>query len=46
MALLLLIFRRLDITLSTKKTVGSTTCLEYLGVILDSMMMQAHLPTD
>jgi len=46
MALLSTIFHRLCIPLSAKKTVGPTTCLEYLGVILDTILMQARLPSN
>lgn len=46
MALLCMIFHRLGIPLSAKKTVGPTTCLEYLGVILDSIGMEARLPRE
>jgi len=46
MALLCMIFKKLNIPLSAKKTVGPTFVLEYLGIILDTQNMQAHLPTD
>lgn len=46
MALLTLIFGRLQVPLSKPKTVGPTTVLEYLGVILDSEKMEARLPRD
>ena len=41
MALLTIIFNRLNIPISEKKTIGSTTCLEYLGIILDTESMEA-----
>lgn len=44
MALLTTIFHRLHIPLSDKKTVGPVTVLEYLGIILDSIRMEARLP--
>lgn len=44
MALLTLIFGRLRIPLSPSKTVGPTTELEYLGIIIDSKKMEARLP--
>lgn len=46
MALLSLIFNKLNIPLSKKKTVGPTCTLEYLGIILDSVNMLAKLPED
>ena len=46
MALLSLIFNKLNVPLSAKKTVGPTCELEYLGVILDTVNMQARLPED
>ena len=44
MAILTMIFKKLNIPLSTKKTVGPDTTLEYLGVILDTANMEARLP--
>ena len=46
MALLCTIFKRLNIPLSAKKTVGPTTEIEYLGIVLDSVKMEARLPRD
>ncbi|CAG2235998.1 unnamed protein product [Mytilus edulis] len=46
MALLSLIFNKLNIPLSSKKTVGPVCELEYLGIILDTINMQARLPLD
>ncbi len=46
MALLTLIFNKLCVPLSTSKTAGPTTVLEYLGVILDSDKLEARLPRD
>ena len=46
MASLLRLFHQLNIPLSAKKTMGPTTRLEYLGIILDSSTMTAFLPPD
>lgn len=46
MALLKFIFKRLNIPLAEHKTVGPTCVLEFLGVILDSIRMEARLPLD
>lgn len=46
MALLCTIFHRLNLPLSAKKTVGPTSELEYLGIILDTINMQARLPLE
>ena len=46
MALLSLIFNKLNIPLSPKKTIGPVCELEYLGIILDTINMQARLPLD
>jgi len=46
MALLTHIFGKLKVPLSKPKTVGPTTVLEYLGVVLDSDKMEARLPRD
>jgi hypothetical protein len=46
MALLTHIFNKLKVPISPSKTVGPTTCLEYLGVILDSSKMEARLLKD
>lgn len=46
MAILTLVFKKLGIPLSTHKTVGPATVLEYLGIILDSECMEARLPLD
>ena len=45
MALMMTIFKRLNIPIARHKTLGPVTCLEYLGVILDSEKMEARLPT-
>ena len=46
MALLTLMFNRLGVPLAKHKCVGPTTCLEYLGIILDTAKMEARLPDD
>lgn len=46
MALLNLIFKRLNIPLAKHKTAGPCTVVEYLGIILDSDKMEARLPRD
>ena len=46
MALLTMIFNRLNVPISEKKTIRPTTCLEYLGIILDTGSMEARLPED
>ena len=46
MATLSLVFNRLHIPLAQHKCMGPTSCLEYLGIILDSMNMEARLPLD
>ena len=46
MAILTLVFKKLGIPLSTHKTVGPATVVEYLGIILDSCRMEARLPAD
>ena len=46
MAVLSMIFNKLHIPLSVKKTVGPVTELEYLGIILDSVNMLAWLRLD
>jgi hypothetical protein len=40
------IFESLGIPLSQKKMVGPVTVLEYLGIVLDSVKMEARLPKD
>ena len=46
MAVFTLVFKKLGIPLSLNKTVGPVTEIEYLGVILDSIKMEARLPMD
>lgn len=43
---MLTLFDQLGIELNSKKTAGPATCLEYLGIELDSVTMQARLPPD
>lgn len=44
MAILTLVFSKLGIPLSTNKSAGPANVLEYLGIILDSLRMEARLP--
>jgi hypothetical protein len=44
MAVLMMIFHRLTIPIAAHKTMGPCTVLEYLGIELDSIKMQARLP--
>ena len=46
MAILSLVFNRLKIPLAKHKCIGPATCLEYLGIILDSIKMEARLPLE
>ena len=46
MALLLMLFKTLNIPIAAHKTEGPTTCLEYLGIVLDSELSEARLPTN
>ena len=46
MAILSSIFKRLNVPLAKNKTMGPNTVMEYLGIILDSNLMQARLPMD
>lgn len=46
MALLTMIFKKLNVPIAQHKTTGPDTVVEYLGIILDSMNMQARLPPD
>ena len=45
-AVLTMLFKKLGMPLNLKKTIGPVTTLEYLGIILDSMKMEARLPPD
>ena len=46
MAILHHLFAILGIPLSPTKTMGPLTTIEYLGIILDTVLMQARLPLD
>ena len=46
MALLTLVFKSLGIPIAPHKTIGPVTCIDYLGIILDSKCMEARLPDD
>ncbi|CAG2204561.1 unnamed protein product [Mytilus edulis] len=44
MAIMMMIFKKLNIPIAKHKTIGPVKCLEYLGIILDSEKMKARLP--
>lgn len=46
MAVLTMLFNKLNVPLAKNKTMGPDTVMEYLGIILDSHQMQARLPMD
>ena len=46
MALITLLFSKLQIPIAPNKTIGPTKCVEYLGIILDTEAMEARLPLD
>ena len=46
MALLMMIFKRLNVPIAMHKTVGPVMCHEYLGIILDTQKMEARLPQE
>ena len=46
MAILTMVFNKLRLPLSAKKTAGPSNVLEYLGVNLDSLRMEARLSLD
>jgi hypothetical protein len=46
MQALLQLFEHLNVPLSEHKTIGPSTMVEYLGIILDTVAMQARLPMD
>ena len=43
---MLLVFNALSIPISPGKTEGPSTCLEFLGIVLDSLGMEARLPLE
>ena len=43
---MLLVFNALSIPISPGKTEGPSTCLEFLGIVLDSREMEARLPSE
>ena len=45
-AIITMIFKQLNIPLSSSKTIGPVTCLEYLGVILDTSTFETRIPID
>lgn len=46
MAIMMMIFKKLNIPIAKHKTIGPVTCLEYLGIILDTEKLEARLPAD
>ena len=46
MALLTMILRKLKLAYSLPKTIGPVQALEYLGIILDTVLFQMRLPED
>ena len=46
MAIMTMIFNRLNIPLSAHKTMGPLTYIEYLGIVLDTVKLEARLPQD
>ncbi len=46
MASLMDFFKKLGIPIAAHKTVGPTTVLEFLGIILDTLRMEARLPQE
>ncbi|VDI45709.1 Hypothetical predicted protein [Mytilus galloprovincialis] len=46
MAIMMMIFKKLNIPVASHKTIGPVKCLEYLGIILDTEKMEARLPTN
>ena len=43
---MLLTFRNLGIPIAANKTEGTYTTLEFMGIILDTVRMEARLPAD
>lgn len=43
---MLLTFRNLGIPIAANKTEGPSTTLEFMGIILDTVRMEARLPAD
>ncbi|CAM4922985.1 unnamed protein product [Rotaria socialis] len=46
MAIITMVFKKLNIPLSPSKTIGPVTSLEYLGIILDTDAFEARIPVD
>jgi hypothetical protein len=42
MAIMTMIFKKLNIPIAAHKTVGPVTCLEYLGIVLDTVKFAAE----
>ena len=43
---MLLIFKNLGVPIAAKKTEGPSTILEFMGIVLDTVWMEARLPGD
>ena len=43
---MLLTFRNLGIPIAANKTEGPSTILEFIGIILDTVRIEARLPAD
>ncbi|XP_061195402.1 uncharacterized protein LOC133203642 [Saccostrea echinata] len=46
MAVLTIVFKKLGIPISERKTVGPDTVIEYLGIIFDSKIMESRIPLE
>ena len=46
MAVLSMVFNRLQIPLSSSKTTGPVRSLEYLGIVLDTQVFESRIPAD
>ena len=46
MALMTMLFNRLNVPLAANKTMGPLTCIEYLGIVLDTDKLEARLPAN
>ena len=43
---LLIMFRNLGVPIAPRKMVGPTQIIEFIGIVLDSIKLEAHLPQD
>ena len=46
MNIIIEVFKQLGVPLAPEKIVGPTTCIVYLGITIDSIRMEIHLPED